>query len=99
MQDNKQAGHTATEHSSWHYEHNHNDTSTNNMPPEGTQEKHRSYKQTAREEGIDKGEEGSGPAQALSPLMRRASWMSLGMMVTRLAWMAQRLVSSKSPTR
>ncbi|KAF8733140.1 hypothetical protein HU200_015513 [Digitaria exilis] len=31
--------------------------------------------------------------------MRRASWMSLGMMVTRLAWMAQRLVSSKSPTR
>ncbi|OQU86287.1 hypothetical protein SORBI_3003G065001 [Sorghum bicolor] len=30
--------------------------------------------------------------------MRRASWMSLGMMVTRLAWMAQRLVSSKSPT-
>ncbi|KAF2925317.1 hypothetical protein DAI22_06g043200 [Oryza sativa Japonica Group] len=31
--------------------------------------------------------------------MRRASWMSLGMMVTRLAWMAHRLVSSKSPTR
>ncbi|XBI07831.1 hypothetical protein VPH35_135671 [Triticum aestivum] len=31
--------------------------------------------------------------------MRRASWMSLGMMVTRLAWMAQRLVSSNSPTR
>jgi len=31
--------------------------------------------------------------------MRRASWMSLGMMVTRLAWMAQRLVSSKRPTR
>ena len=30
--------------------------------------------------------------------MRRASWMSLGMMVTRLAWMAQRLVSSKRPT-
>ena len=25
--------------------------------------------------------------------------MSLGMMVTRLAWMAQRLVSSKRPTR
>jgi hypothetical protein len=25
--------------------------------------------------------------------------MSFGMMVTRLAWMAQRLVSSKSPTR
>ncbi|KAK4828974.1 hypothetical protein QYF61_001595 [Mycteria americana] len=37
-------------------------------------------------------------AQARSPRMRRASWMSLGMMVTRLAWMAQRLVSSKSPT-
>ena len=32
-------------------------------------------------------------------LMRRASWMSLGMMVTRLAWMAARLVSSKRPTR
>ncbi|RCV33606.1 hypothetical protein SETIT_7G095400v2 [Setaria italica] len=31
--------------------------------------------------------------------MRRASWMSLGMMVTRLAWIAQRLVSSNSPTR
>ena len=30
--------------------------------------------------------------------MRRASWMSLGMMVTRLAWMAQRLVSSKRPS-
>ena len=34
-----------------------------------------------------------------SPRMRRASWMSLVMMVTRLAWMAQRLVSSKRPTR
>ncbi|CAL9058230.1 unnamed protein product [Musa banksii] len=31
--------------------------------------------------------------------MRRASWISLGMIVTRLAWMAQRLVSSKRPTR
>ena len=31
--------------------------------------------------------------------MRRASWMSLGMMVTRLAWIAHRLVSSKRPTR
>ena len=31
--------------------------------------------------------------------MRRASCMSLGMMVTRLAWIAQRLVSSKRPTR
>ena len=36
---------------------------------------------------------------ARSPRMRRASWMSLGMMVTRLAWMAAKLVSSKSPTR
>ena len=34
-----------------------------------------------------------------SPRMRRASWMSLGMMVTRFAWMAQRFVSSKRPTR
>lgn len=39
------------------------------------------------------------PPQARSPRMRRASWMSLGMMVTRLAWMAHRLVSSKRPTR
>ncbi|CAA6675081.1 unnamed protein product [Spirodela intermedia] len=31
--------------------------------------------------------------------MRRASWISLGMIVTRLAWIAQRFVSSKSPTR
>ncbi|KAM5294106.1 histone H2B type 1-C/E/F/G/I-like [Glossophaga mutica] len=31
--------------------------------------------------------------------MRRASWMSLGMMVTRLAWMAHKLVSSNRPTR
>ncbi|BAS96270.1 Os06g0159700, partial [Oryza sativa Japonica Group] len=37
--------------------------------------------------------------QARSPRIRRASWMSLGMMVTRLAWMAHRLVSSNSPTR
>ena len=35
----------------------------------------------------------------LSPRMRRASWMSLGMMVTRLAWMAHKLVSSKRPAR
>ena len=27
------------------------------------------------------------------------SWMSLGMMVTLLAWMAHKFVSSKSPTR
>ena len=38
-------------------------------------------------------------AYARSPRMRLASWMSLGMMVTRLAWIAHRLVSSKSPTR
>ena len=36
---------------------------------------------------------------ARSPRMRRASWMSLGMMVTRLAWMAHKLVSSKRPTK
>jgi len=35
----------------------------------------------------------------LSPLIRLASWISLGKMVTLLAWMAQRLVSSKRPTR
>ena len=38
-------------------------------------------------------------AYALSPRMRRASCMSFGMMVTRLAWMAHRLVSSNSDTR
>ena len=36
---------------------------------------------------------------ARSPRILLASWMSLGMMVTRLAWMAQRLVSSKRPTK
>merc|ERR1740117_1467918 len=36
--------------------------------------------------------------QDLSPRILRASCMSLGMMVTRLAWIAQRLVSSKRPT-
>ena len=36
--------------------------------------------------------------QDLSPRILRASCMSLGMMVTRLAWMAHRLVSSKRPT-
>ena len=34
----------------------------------------------------------------LSPLIRRASVMSLGMMVTRRAWMAQRTQSSKTWT-
>mmetsp|Transcript_72099 Transcript_72099/g.145912 ORF Transcript_72099/g.145912 Transcript_72099/m.145912 type:complete len:168 (-) Transcript_72099:424-927(-) len=42
---------------------------------------------------------GSERAYARSPRMRLASWMSLGMMVTRLAWMAHRLVSSNRPTR
>ena len=36
--------------------------------------------------------------QPLSPLILLASCMSFGMMVTLLAWMAQRLVSSKRPT-
>lgn len=35
----------------------------------------------------------------LSPRILRASCRSLGMMVTRLAWIAHRFVSSKSPTR
>lgn len=34
-----------------------------------------------------------------SPRMRRASFMSLTVIVTRLAWMAQRLVSTKRPVR
>ena len=38
-------------------------------------------------------------AYARSPRMRRASWMSLGMIVTRLAWMAHKLVSSNKPTK
>ena len=37
--------------------------------------------------------------QALSPRILLASWMSLGMMVTRLACMVHRLVSSNSPTK
>jgi len=41
----------------------------------------------------------SNCAYAHSPRMRRASCMSFGKMVVRLAWMAQRLVSSKRPTR
>ena len=35
----------------------------------------------------------------LSPRIRLASWMSLGMMVTRQAWMAHKLVSLNNPTR
>merc|ERR1711902_220527 len=41
----------------------------------------------------------NGPSYARSPRILLASWMSLGMMVTRLAWMAHKLVSSNSPTR
>ena len=36
---------------------------------------------------------------ARSPQIRLASWMSFGMMVTHLAWMAHRLASSSNPTR
>ena len=36
---------------------------------------------------------------ALSPRIRLANWMSFGMMVTCLAWIAHRLVSSNSPMR
>merc|ERR1719234_4253 len=41
----------------------------------------------------------TGSIQALSPRILLASWISLGMMVTLLAWMAQRLVSSNRPTK
>ena len=36
---------------------------------------------------------------ARSPRIRRASWMSFGMIVTRFAWIAHKLVSSNRPTR
>jgi len=39
------------------------------------------------------------PPYARSPRILRASWISLGMMVTRLAWIAHKLLSSKRPTR
>ena len=42
---------------------------------------------------------GGGVSYALSPWIRLASWMSLGMMVTRWAWMVHRLVSLNRPTR
>ena len=42
---------------------------------------------------------GGGGSYTLSPRIRLASWMSLGMMVTRQAWMAHKLVSSNNPTR
>ena len=42
---------------------------------------------------------GGGGSYALSPRIRLASWMSLGMMVTHWAWMAHKLVSSNNPTR
>lgn len=38
-------------------------------------------------------------AYARSPLIRLASWISLGMMVTLFAWIAHRLVSSNNPTK
>ena len=38
-------------------------------------------------------------SQALSPLIHLASWISFGIIVTCLACMAQRLVSSKRPTK
>ena len=38
-------------------------------------------------------------AQDLSPLILLANCMSFGMMVTLLAWMAHKLVSSKRPTK
>ena len=37
--------------------------------------------------------------QFCSPQILLANWMSLGKMVTHLAWMAQRLVSLNSPMR
>ena len=40
-----------------------------------------------------------GGSYTLSPRIRLASWMSLGMMVTLRAWMAHKLVSSNSPMR
>ena len=39
------------------------------------------------------------PAPPHTPRIRRASWMSFCMIVTRLAWMAHRFVSSKRWTR
>ena len=36
---------------------------------------------------------------ARSPRIRRASWISFGIMVTLLAWIAHKLVSSKMPTK
>lgn len=36
---------------------------------------------------------------ARSPRILRANWISLGIMVTRLAWMAHKFVSSNRPTR
>ena len=50
--------------------------------------------------GFDEADQMTGEAAyARSPLIRRANWISLGIMVTLLAWMAQRLVSSNRPTR
>lgn len=41
----------------------------------------------------------SHPVMSLSPRMRRASWMSRTMMVTRFPWMAHRLASSNRATK
>lgn len=40
-----------------------------------------------------------GVIYARSPRILLANWMSLGMIVTLLAWIAHKLVSSKSPTK
>ena len=40
-----------------------------------------------------------GPFYDLSPRIRRTSWMSLVIIVTLFAWTAQRLASSRRPTR
>jgi len=36
---------------------------------------------------------------ARSPRIRRANWMSFGMIVTRFAWIAHKFVSSNNPTK
>ena len=42
---------------------------------------------------------GGGGSYALSSRIHLASWMSLGMMVTRQAWMVHKLMSLNNPTR
>jgi len=48
---------------------------------------------------IHQGIENANTGYARSPRIRRASCMSFGIIVTRLAWIAHKLVSSNSPTR